>query len=496
MIRISAQAASGVAFLSVIAMAAATIQHPEQPAEGRTFAQERAGIAGDRLQIHDMAVAAICSGQLPGVPMSVCFAPGTTAEERQDVQQALINAWYEINGGEGGASYELGNRWSLNGSSTQGSPVTIRWSIVPDGLSMPNEGLGAGTNNINAKLTSTFGTLEAGKNIIRQVFQKWSDLTGISYTEVSDDGASWGSSGSAARGDVRLAAHGLTNNNVLAYNFFPGTGTGGDMVINSNNNWGPSTNNWREFRNILAHEHGHGIGLEHVCPLNSTKLMEPFLATNFDGPQHDDIRGAQRHYGDNYEGNDSAATATVVPNASGLSLFLNASIDDNSDADWFSFAGETNMTISVTASPSGTVYTAGPETAQCNTGSSVNSLTVHNLRIQLYRSNGTVLVTTQDATSSGASETLSNFVLSTTETYHIRVSPVGTTDNIQMYNLSVTLTPGEPPVTGDLNNDGVVNGGDLGILLSQWATSGPEADLNNDGFVDGADLGILLTLWT
>jgi len=51
----------------------------------------------------------------------------------------------------------------------------------------------------------------------------------------------------------------------------------------------------------------------------------------------------------------------------------------------------------------------------------------------------------------------------------------------------------------DLNCDGVVNGADLGILLSSWGqcVDGAlcPADLNGDGVVDGADLGILLSNW-
>jgi hypothetical protein len=40
----------------------------------------------------------------------------------------------------------------------------------------------------------------------------------------------------------------------------------------------------------------------------------------------------------------------------------------------------------------------------------------------------------------------------------------------------------------------VVNGGDLGLLLGAWGTSGP-GDLDGSGVVDGADLGILLGSW-
>ena len=49
---------------------------------------------------------------------------------------------------------------------------------------------------------------------------------------------------------------------------------------------------------------------------------------------------------------------------------------------------------------------------------------------------------------------------------------------------------------GDINNDGLVDGADLGKLLAQWDTFGPESDLNNDFHVDGTDLGLLLGSWT
>lgn len=74
-------------------------------------------------------------------------------------------------------------------------------------------------------------------------------------------------------------------------------------------------------------------------------------------------------------------------------------------------------------------------------------------------------------------------------------------------NFSVSASAGERSCTlrfesvglnPDFNNDGVVDGADLGILLSAWG--GCDAlecsqDLNFDGVVDGADLGILLAYW-
>lgn len=51
-----------------------------------------------------------------------------------------------------------------------------------------------------------------------------------------------------------------------------------------------------------------------------------------------------------------------------------------------------------------------------------------------------------------------------------------------------------PDCLADLNNDGTVDGADLGALLGQWNTNG-SADFNGDDVVDGADLGTLLGAW-
>jgi hypothetical protein len=49
---------------------------------------------------------------------------------------------------------------------------------------------------------------------------------------------------------------------------------------------------------------------------------------------------------------------------------------------------------------------------------------------------------------------------------------------------------------GDLDNNGIVDGADLGRLLAAWGPcSGCQADLNGDCVVDGIDLGILLGKW-
>ena len=62
------------------------------------------------------------------------------------------------------------------------------------------------------------------------------------------------------------------------------------------------------------------------------------------------------------------------------------------------------------------------------------------------------------------------------------------------------LVPATPCRSGDLDCNGIIDGADLGSLLSNWGpcpggTAGCPGDLNNNGIVDGADLGTMLSNW-
>lgn len=56
-------------------------------------------------------------------------------------------------------------------------------------------------------------------------------------------------------------------------------------------------------------------------------------------------------------------------------------------------------------------------------------------------------------------------------------------------------TPPAPPCPADFNDDGVVDGDDLGSFLGFWGSDEDSADFNDDGVVDGDDLGSLLGYW-
>ena len=97
-------------------------------------------------------------------------------------------------------------------------------------------------------------------------------------------------------------------------------------------------------------------------------------------------------------------------------------------------------------------------------------------------------------------------------TVRVRFSPAGLAPGT--YNAAVTIRTSDENVPGeltasvvatfsatvaggrpeDLNNDGTVDGGDLGILLANWGQPGA-TDLNGDGTTDGGDLGRLLAAW-
>ena len=73
-------------------------------------------------------------------------------------------------------------------------------------------------------------------------------------------------------------------------------------------------------------------------------------------------------------------------------------------------------------------------------------------------------------------------------------------EGISSFSFDIIIT-GSVNLPGDINGDGLVGSGDLGLLGWAWgSTIGepnyiPEADLNGDGVVNSGDLGILGAHW-
>ncbi len=377
---------------------------------------------------------------------AVCFAPGTSPDYVEQMTRAAEAQGLSLGSNDTVSRFRLNSRWSSTatdgGGLVQGEPMTLTWSYIPDGLSIPGQ-IGEPTSNSNlfAWLNGIYGNFNTWHALFVQVFDRWSELTGINYVyQPSDDGAAMFNSAGAlgVRGDVRVGAHLIDgNSNVLAYNFFPNTG---DMVLDSADNFFNNTsNNSLGMRNVLAHEHGHGIGLNHVCPINQTKLMEPFVSSAFDGPQHDDILGSNRHYGDRLEENDASGAASVLGNIELAPANLsNLSIDDDGDFDFYSFTVGAGAAVDVSVTPLGLTYLEGQQNANgsCTAGTNFNSLSQNDLVLELRGTNGTSVLDTANASGAGGTESITGFTLPGAGTYFLRVS--GPLANAQLYAIEAS----------------------------------------------------------
>ena len=387
----------------------------------------------------------------PDEQVAACFDSSTAID-------ATVLAQIEARLRQGLPKFNIANRWSTtatNGSTGgMGNPITITWSFVPDGLPVSPDN--PATPSLFASVTfARMDALFGGNRALwiskfQESFDRWGALTGVNYVRVStggnewDDGAAWGNQGAVnARGDVRIGMRNIDGpSNVLAFNSFPNNG---DMVIDSSENWGQTSNNFRFLRNVICHEHGHGLGLNHVCPTQLTKLMEPSLTTNFDGPQQDDVRAVQELYGDTSEPNNTAAQGVdiglVSPSqvvtrgtVSGVNNVTLYSVFGN-DVDWFRFQTNRTLLMRVTATPVGTSYaTAGCSgtPAQVTT----NALAMGDLRVDVTGSNGAPTIVSSNLAAAGAVEQATNLLLGP-GFWAFRVNATNAPSDPQMYTVTV-----------------------------------------------------------
>lgn len=435
-----------------------------------------------------------------GTPL-VCavVAPGTDPAYADAVYRWV----YEQSFPNGQPDYNLNNRWSQTasapaGTGLQGDPVTLTYSYPVDGFGpISNTGGGpAGNNVLNQKMIDWYGSVAAGKAKFRQVFDRWEQLSGLRYVETVDDGAPWGTDGLlGVRGDVRIVSIAIDGGGgVLAFNFFPNVG---DMVIDSQDNFANSANDFRFLRNVVAHEAGHGIGILHVCPVSGTKLMEPFLQTGFDGPQLDDIRAAQRNYGDTLESNDVSGAANNLGQLDGTRTLPDLSLDSAGDVDWVRFTASSGGSFTASATPQGGTYFTGSQAgSNCPPGFEITG-DVQDLSMDLLASDGTSVLASSNAGSYGVAEQIA-YTIPSSGTFFVRIRslsqrPANGGNEVQLYGLQMAFSPQGCP--GDANGDNQVNFTDLNLVLANFGQAGPfvSGDLNRDGVVNFLDLNVVLS---
>ena len=379
----------------------------------------------------------------------------------------------------------LSNRWTTTATNgpglALGDATTLTWGITPDGTQIPDLTGALGASSLIARLDVIYNEANRGPNVtnrtwfalIQSMFDRYASFSGLSYVyEPNDDSAAYSAVTApgvlGTRPDIRIGGRTLDGNGgVLGFNNFP---QDGDMVLDTNDNtYLNLANNSLIFRNILAHEHGHGIGLRHVVPITMSIMMEPFLATNFDGPQEDDILATNRGYGDRLEkngGNDTSAVASALgtlspsngPASSQLQI-SQLSIDDNSDSDFYQFTLTELAIVTVNVNPTGSKYLSGvqfqPPTPPFTTPglfSPFNARAQSDLAFDLVAADGTTVLNSVSGVGFGLNESLTLTSLAA-GTYFIRVT--GSEDLAQMYDISVVGT-----ILTDITVVGAIDEGD------------------------------------
>ncbi len=418
--------------------------------------------------------------QITGLsPLARCWAPGTPIEVLRAYHAAEEAARAKAPQAPRKAN-QFFRRWGRTatnggGESVQGRPITLTWGIVPDGTPIPGDpdiGDSSGPSDLRARLSQIYGGTTGDPmnqpwiGIFQRLFDNISANTGIKYVyEAADDGSQISRINLGAlgvRGDIRLGGHDIDGNAAtLAYNYFPDSG---DMIIDTNDDWFNNTsNNSIRLRNTLEHEHGHGIGMEHVCPVDHTKLMEPFINSNFRGIQFDEIYTLQRWYGDFYEQHgtvrdndtfDHAAPLAVPPGAPLDVAWM--SIDDDSDLDYYSLAIPPSSEVTVRITPSSLSYLEGAQNANgtCTSGTAFNPGAYHDLTLELIGPDRSTILATAAANPAGQLEEIVGFPTPEDGLHYVRVT--GDTANLaQLYRLEIEVSP--PAVVIALQADSIVS---------------------------------------
>ncbi len=352
----------------------------------------------------------------------VLFAPGTSQAYIDEVQAKIANRAAAQAASD--PRFIVSTRWADGG--IDGDPISLTYSLVPDGLMLPG-GIAkvaepAGPSRMFVEFDQRFEGLRSfWVGLLDEVFNgtrydSWGSVSGITFTRLTappdltdpenpivfdwDDGSPWGANGplnggGTNLGDIRIAAKFIDGiGGVFGYAFPPDDPNyPGEIVLDVDELWEDPRFGFRRVANIISNLVGTAIGLDIVCPANTTKIMEPIQdEKDLLGPQLDDIRGANALYGDRLENNDvldvgSSQELVFDPIESLLGQqfdFPALSIDQLTDQDFFYVVipaelGETvDIDVRISAQPFGQQYQSGPAN---NGGCSGATLTTEDARI-------------------------------------------------------------------------------------------------------------------
>ena len=376
-------------------------------------------------------------------------------------------------------------------------------------------------NQLDALLEQMFGAgnLDLGREYMRQALASWSHLSGLTLVEGPDDDSALDISPtrSSMRGDIRLGSNTLQSCATRAAAFLPPGG--GDIFFNAGaffpdaciGGLGNQNNDFRDFRNVCAHEFGHSIGYFHSTPCDGTKLLEPSVGSGFEFLQVDEKRGVQRDYGDRFTPNQSPAAAhdfgslTTPIDRSVIARDLSTNGNQgalNTDEDWFRFTLDASRIVTVLVEPTGGAFPTARQTFICEPAFPpiVNAQEAGDLIIEFWNGTGTTRLAFAAVQPAGIGETL---VLDLAPaSYLLRIRDIGPNDPgnlvVQHYDLTIrlpgALAPPEPVAgidkriatgqrcffIGDMNSHVNETGATLDDTSYDW-------DLDGDGVFETFD---------
>ncbi len=426
-------------------------------------------------------------------------------------------------------AYDIVNRWSATqidgGGLQRGDPVTLRWSIVPDGQSYSR----SNNSELVDFLDHAWGVRRGPRmfdytsrpwwTVIDNAYAQYNRVSGISLVYVPEltlEGTSTG-----LFGDIRIGGEIIdgTPGGTLADNTFPNAG---DMRIDTSREDDGSVGSYFStepgLRNLVIHETGHGVGLGHTAFVNNSAkaVMEGGLRTDIWGLQFDDVYALNRQYGDPRErngGNDAASTASVLGDlgtTGTVSIGTDAidsvvdqfdddwvGIDGVSDFDWYRFSVTGDCFANIRLAPIGPTYTTVAQ-------GTINAAAMSDLAMQLFIDGPrSTRLTSADRNGIGGTELIPSQLLPNMGNYLIRIG--GDQDFNQFYQLDIVIS--EVPVAGtsaDLNLDGLADLADWQVFLANafvdlTGLSQKElfrhGDLDLDGDNDEQDLGLFKTAY-
>jgi hypothetical protein len=221
------------------------------------------------------------------------------------------------------------------------NPSAVTLSFAPDGTNVDGS-----SSQLSALMDRSGLSTSVWQNEILKAVQAWTSQANVNVGVVSDDGSAIGTAGyeqaNPRFGDVRIFAAPLASD--LYSLTVPSGDLGGtrigDIILNSNYNFGVGSGNFRDLYTVMLQEVGNGFGVSNSADTSS--VMYEFYQGPRTGPTATDIANFRAIYGarptrtlEPDTGNDDASTAT--PLAGTGSRLAYGDIASAADADWYTF---------------------------------------------------------------------------------------------------------------------------------------------------------------